>query len=80
MLLRNQLVFSITEKLLKKIFFDLKFYQNKSTGVIHHKPSKKLKEFITKRYYENSRNNTDMKLSNHRKKHGDRFIKYLKKI
>ena len=79
MLLRNQLVFSITEKAIKKKFFDLKFYQNKSTGVIHHKPSKKLKEFITKRYYKNSRNNIYMKSSNHRKKHGDRFIKYLKK-
>lgn len=79
MFLKNQLVFSLTDKVIKKNFFDLKFYQNKSTGVIHHKPSKKLKVFITRRYFENSKNNTEMKESKHRKKHGDRFIEYLKK-
>ena len=78
MLLKNQLVFSLSENRIKKKFFDLKFYQNKSTGVIYHKPSRALSTFITKRYFENSKNNTEMKFSNHRKKHGDRFIEYLK--
>ncbi len=78
MLLKNQLVFSLSENMIKKKFFDLKFYQNKSTGVIYHKPSRALRTFITKRYFENSKNNTEMKFSNHRKKHGDRFIEYLK--
>ena len=78
MQLKKQIVFSLDKQKIKKIFFDLNFVQNKKSGLIYHLPSKNLKSFIMSRYLMNSKNNVDMSKSNHRKKHGERFIYYLK--
>jgi len=59
--------------------FSFQLKQNKKNSLIYQNISKNLKNFLTNRYKFSNINNSQMNTSNHRKKHGDRFLKFLKK-
>ena len=64
----------------KKRSFTFQLKQNKKNFLISQKVPKKLKNFLEHRYKWSEEENTNqMSASNHRRKHGDRFLKYLKK-
>ena len=59
--------------------FDFNLNQNSKTLLIYQKPPNKLKKFLKKKYSSENSSSAQMDKSLHRKKHGDRFIRNLKK-